>query len=145
MSISWCCYSQIISWSAFLFLCLCSQFGNSLIPWFSVIDFCFTKHILLFFLLTLILVHCIQYYILILNCSHNFLLTLGSRIYAKFWEIPHFVFQLGVIYRDIKLENILLDKDGHIVLTDFGLSKEFHNHVVGKMIFWTKFNLSLGV
>lgn len=32
--------------------------------------------------------------------------------------------QLGIIYRDIKLENILVDEAGHIVLTDFGLSKE---------------------
>ncbi|KAL0575764.1 hypothetical protein V5O48_006207 [Marasmius crinis-equi] len=32
---------------------------------------------------------------------------------------------MGVIYRDLKPENILIGGDGHIVLTDFGLSKEF--------------------
>ncbi|XP_065082860.1 ribosomal protein S6 kinase 2 beta-like isoform X1 [Ochlerotatus camptorhynchus] len=31
---------------------------------------------------------------------------------------------LGIIYRDLKPENILLDQDGHIALTDFGLSKQ---------------------
>jgi serum/glucocorticoid-regulated kinase 2 len=31
----------------------------------------------------------------------------------------------GVVYRDLKPENILISADGHIVLTDFGLSKEF--------------------
>ena len=30
-----------------------------------------------------------------------------------------------MIYRDLKPENILIGVDGHIVLTDFGLSKEF--------------------
>ena len=31
----------------------------------------------------------------------------------------------GVIYRDLKPENILIATDGHVVLTDFGLSKQF--------------------
>lgn len=31
--------------------------------------------------------------------------------------------QEGIIYRDLKPENILLDGDGHVRLTDFGLSK----------------------
>lgn len=31
---------------------------------------------------------------------------------------------LHIMYRDLKLENILMDADGHVAITDFGLSKE---------------------
>lgn len=56
-----------------------------------------------------------------------------ARIYiAEIIIAIEHLHKLGIIYRDIKLENILLDAQGHVVLTDFGLSKDFDSGDVDK-------------
>lgn len=56
----------------------------------------------------------------LINCG---ILTSLSRFYASEVVVAlEYIHMLGIVYRDLKPENVLVRADGHIMLTDFDLS-----------------------
>ena len=48
-----------------------------------------------------------------------------AAVYADLREGLTYLHRSGVVHRDIKLENVLVDSAGHVVLSDFGVSRIF--------------------
>ena len=45
--------------------------------------------------------------------------------FAELASVIDYIHEQGIVHRDIKLGNVLLSSDGHVVLSDFGISRLF--------------------
>lgn len=59
--------------------------------------------------------------------------------FADIREGLEYIHAQGVVHRDVKLENVLIDKDGHAVLSDFGVSRIFDDRLRNELLVTTTF------
>lgn len=54
--------------------------------------------------------------------------AVACRLFAQLVSGVHYMHSKGLVHRDLKLENLLLDKHENLVITDFGFVNEFVSH-----------------
>lgn len=62
-------------------------------------------------------------FVLNVSIEHMFSENVARFYIAELVVALEHLHSLGIVYRDLKPENCMLDGNGHILLTDFGLSK----------------------
>ncbi|KAG0749958.1 hypothetical protein G6F57_005055 [Rhizopus arrhizus] len=49
----------------------------------------------------------------------------ASRLFAQLMSGVHYMHQKHIVHRDLKLENLLLDRNRNVLITDFGFANQF--------------------
>ncbi|CAN6651082.1 serine/threonine-protein kinase Kin4p [Trichomonascus vanleenenianus] len=58
--------------------------------------------------------------------THRYLKdSVACRLFAQLVSGVHYLHSKGIVHRDLKLENLLLDKHKNIIITDFGFANSF--------------------
>jgi len=95
-------------------------------PFISRMHFAFQNHRQLFFVLDFCAGGDLYYHLTRMkNSRFKHFSEEATQFYVAelILAIDH-LHQQGIVYRDLKLENVMLDEEGHVKLVDFGLSKE---------------------
>ncbi|KII67644.1 Serine/threonine-protein kinase Chk1 [Thelohanellus kitauei] len=56
------------------------------------------------------------------------------RLFSQLLEGVEYLHSLGIVHRDLKLENLLLDENNDLKITDFGLSTMFRHNGVERLL-----------
>lgn len=62
--------------------------------------------------------------------SHESSLPTGSFYAAEIVSALEYLHAKHIVYRDLKPENLLLDREGHLKITDFGFAKKLTDRYV---------------
>ncbi|XP_075687799.1 NUAK family SNF1-like kinase 1 [Rhinoderma darwinii] len=65
-----------------------------------------------------------------INNKHQLPESEARRFFRQIVSAVHYCHKKGIVHRDIKLENILLDENLNVKLADFGLSNLYHKNQV---------------
>ena len=65
-----------------------------------------------------------------LRTAQRFNTATGRFYAAEIVSALEFLHARSIVYRDLKPENLLLDKEGHIKITDFGFAKKLADRCV---------------